>query len=250
MMVDSAARAHGIVRAIAAFVAGYVAVDLLPVVLPGTPVLKGLRVRDLADLALIFVLVALYVQLGLRARLWRSAPLRAAYAAALALMVQGHSIHLAGDAIAGASGPGAPAWLLIDFLDEHWGHTELHLSFIILAALFIGWARSVGFSSWASAAPRVERFALAFVSLAYGVLLAGDAIEGQTVLLMFPCAIALCLWGAWPFLRRGSAKAGPGPSLFRAFFAASFGVTAASILIYGLVNGGFPELSALALAVR
>ncbi len=245
------------IRGISVFVVGYALVDLVPVLLPDTPALQGLRVQDLADVLLVFLLVALYVRLGLQADLWRSWKLRGLNALALVMMVQGHAIHLAANAIAGDLGveggslgdggghPGAP-FGLIDFLDEHWGHTELHLAFLIMAALFIARARPAQDDSTVprrSPGRRVELLVAAFV---YGVLLAGDAVEGQTVPLMLPAAIALCVWGLWPYLSRGSRSAERAPvSLHRRFFAVSLGVTAASLFVFGLVMGGYPQFSAL-----
>lgn len=245
------------VRAISTFVVGYALVDLLPMLLPETPVLVGLRVGDLADVLLVFLLVALYVRLGLQAQLWRSWGLRVLNALALVMMVQGHSIHLAANAIAGYSAggdgdlaevgghTGAPGGLIY-FLDEHWGHIELHLAFLIMAALFIARARPLQRGDASPPSPLTEKLGLLVATLAYGVLLAGDAVEGQTVPLMFPAAIVLCVWGLWPYLRRDLRPAGAVPiSLQRRFFAASLGVTAASLLVYGLVMDGYPELTAL-----
>ncbi|UCC47818.1 MAG: hypothetical protein JSV41_10065 [Gemmatimonadota bacterium] len=247
----------GPIKGISVFVAGYALVDLVPVLLPDTSVLQGLRVQDLADVLLVFLLVALYVRLGLQADLWRSWSLRGLNALALVMMVQGHSIHLAANAIAGDLGvegggladggahPGA-SFGLIDFLDEHWGHTELHLAFLIMAALFIARSRPVRDDSAVprgSAGGRVELLVAAFV---YGVLLAGDAVEGQTVPLMLPAGIALCVWGLWPYLSGGSRSAERAPvSLHRRFFAVSLAVAAASLLVYGLVMRGYPQFSAL-----
>lgn len=238
------------VRGLAMFVTGYAIVDLLPVVLPGTPVFKGLRISDLADLALLFVLAALYVQLGLRANLYRSGKLRVAFATALAMMVQGHSIHRAGDAIAAASGRGDGGWALIYFLDEHWGHLELHLSFLIVAALFIGCASPASADLSGRPLSRTEMAGLRILIMIYGFLLAGDAIEGQTVQLMLPAAIALSLWGFWPYLRYIKRPTQPVVSLYRRFFASSFAVATVALVVYGLVNGGFPELTALGSAAR
>jgi len=245
------------VRAISTFVVGYAVVDLVPVLLPETPVFMGLRVGDLADVLLVFLLVALYVRLGLQAELWRSWGLRVLNALALVMMVQGHSIHLAANAIAGQSAHGNGGLAeaggytgalsgLIYFLDEHWGHIELHLAFLVMAALFIARARSLGRDHASRGSPLSEKVGLAVATLAYGVLLAGDAVEGQTVALMFPAAIALCVWGFWPYLSVRSRPAAGSPlSLYRRFFAASLAVTAASLLVYGTVMDGYPELTAL-----
>lgn len=233
-------------RRIVVFAVGYALVDLLPVLLPSQPELLGLGLKDLADAILVFVLVVLYVELAIEARLLRRPWVRAVFAVSLLLLVQGHAIHLAANAIAAASEPSASGWNLIYYLDEHWGHRELHLSFLLLAALFI-------FGSLSSAAaeqPMPDRGPLARGSvygaaLLYGLLLAGDAVEGQTVPLMLPGSAALFVSGVWPLIK--SRSRGDGPSLppHRRFFAISLGISAAALLIYGLVMGGYPELTSL-----
>ncbi|MGD2154128.1 MAG: hypothetical protein PVG79_12730 [Gemmatimonadales bacterium] len=236
-------------RGIIFFVVGYALVDLLPVILPATPVFNGLAVKDLADALLIFFLVVLYVELGLRAKIFRSLRLRAAYIFALLLMVQGHAVHFAANAITGVSADSDAGWALADFLDEHWGHVELHVAFIALAAIFIFCGRSADAAGNEPVLSRTEKAGLWLASLAYGVLLAGDAVEGQTVPLMLPCAIVLCVWGFWPFMRGWGNSVGPARiSLYRRFFATSFGITVIALVAYRLITGGFPELSALAIA--
>jgi hypothetical protein len=249
-MSESAPSYHRHVRSIAAFVVGYALVDLLPVILPKTPVFIGLRVSDVADAVLVFALAALYVQLGLRGNLWRSGTLRATYAVALAMMVQGHAIHLAGDAISSASAPADSAWDLIYFLDERWGHIELHLSFLLVAWMFIRCASPTRADVARIPLSRTEEAALLILSLTYGVLLAGDAVEGQTWALMLPAAVLLGSWGFLPYFLNVAKSRQPVVSLYRRFFAASFVVTAVSLIVYGVVAGGFPELSALGEVAR
>jgi len=234
-------------RGIIFFVVGYALVDLLPVILPATPVFNGLAVKDLADALLIFFLIVLYVELGLRAKIFRSLRLRAVYIFALLLMVQGHAVHFAANAITEVSDRADAGWALADFLDEHWGHVELHTAFILLAAIFIFCGRSADAAGDEPVLSRTEKAGLWLASLAYGVLLAGDAVEGQTVPLMLPCAIVLCVWGFWPLVRGwGNSVAAGRISLYRRFFATSFGITVIALVIYRLITGGFPELSALA----
>ncbi len=227
------------VRGVAVFVLGYALVDLLPIVLPGQPRILGLPLRDAADAALVFLLVFLYVELANHARVMQRRWARAVLALALLLMVQGHAIHLAANAIAAAVDPEAEGWTLIYFLDEHWGHTELHFSFLLLAALFIGRASGEGDVDWLSRADKVSLWVLAVV---YGVLLAGAAVEGQTVLpLMLPCGLLLGIWGLWPFLVRP--REGLTLPIHRFFFSASLGVMAVALIVYGAARPGFPQLS-------
>ncbi len=231
-------------RGIIIFAFGYALVDLLPVLLPGSVLIGELALPDAADAALIFVLVILYVELGSQANLYRSLTLRVAYTGALLVMVQGHAVHFAANAITRVGEPGAPGWSLAYFLDEHWGHVELHAAFLVLGGIFIGCGRSAAGDGNEVVVPRLERLALWVATLLYGLLLAGDSVEGQTVPLMLPAALLLCAWGFAPLLKGWIASGGPVLSLYRRFFAASFGVAAAALVVYGLMMGGFPELSA------
>ncbi|MEE9246929.1 MAG: hypothetical protein V3U63_12085 [Gemmatimonadota bacterium] len=237
---------QGAVAGVGLFVIGYVVVDLLPVVLPSSPGLFGLRLNDVLDALFVFVLVGLYVRLGMDANLWRTPVLRVAYATALILLIQGHAVHFAANAIVEARGPTAQARDLAFFLDEHWGHTELHLAFILLAALFIAYGRSSDVEGPAPNLSRAERVVLYLATVTYGLILAADAIEGQTVLIMLPSGIGLFLWAFLPRLRFAwkpsrAAKI----SVYRYFFAASFGIAAVALVIYGVVMRGFPEISTL-----
>lgn len=231
---------RGGVRGIAIFVLGYGLVDLLPLVLPEHPRLVDLPFRDAADAALIFLLVFLYVELATHAQLLQKRWARAVFALALLLMVQGHAIHLAANAIAAASEAGSRGWELIYFLDEHWGHTELHFAFLLLAALFIGRANPV--RSGGPLSP-VENIGVWVLAAVYGLLLAGDAIEGQTVPLMLSGAVLLSVWGLWPYVGRGRTEPERSLPAHRQFFAASLGVTVIALLIYGAMFRGFPQFS-------
>lgn len=231
---------RGGVRGIAIFVLGYGLVDLLPLVLPEHPRLVDLPFRDAADAALIFLLVFLYVELATHAQLLQKRWARAVFALALLLMVQGHAIHLAANAIAAASEAGSRGWALIYFLDEHWGHTELHFAFLLLAALFIGRANPV--RSGGPLLP-VEKIGVWVLAAVYGLLLAGDAIEGQTVPLMLSGAVLLSVWGLWPYVGRGRTEPERSLPAHRQFFAASLGVTVIALLIYGAMFRGFPQFS-------
>ncbi len=228
-------------RGIALFVLGYGLVDLLPIILPEQPGVFDLPFRDAADAALIFLLVFLYVELATHAQLLHKRWARAVFALALLLMVQGHAIHLAANAIAAASEAGSSGWSLIYFLDEHWGHTELHFAYLLLAALFIGRSDPVRSRGPLS---RMENVGLWVLAAVYGLLLAGGAIEGQTVPMMLPGGVLLSAWGLWPFLTRRVKGTDRGTlAAHRRFFAASLGVTALAVAIYGLLFPGFPQFS-------
>src|SRR3989304_726781 len=109
---------------VGAFLGVYALFDVLPIVLPKTDVVRGLRWGDLVDAPLLFLLAAAYVLLGRQAGLWRSNVRRAANAVALVVLIQGQGIHLAANAISAYLDPSSPGWRPAYFLDEHWGHTE------------------------------------------------------------------------------------------------------------------------------
>lgn len=233
----SGAGFNSVVGGIALFAGGYALIDLLPVLLPESQAVLGLRWGDLADAALVFALGALYIRLAMQADLWRTPLMSVFNALAFILLVQGHSIHLTANAIAAVTDTTSPSWSLVNLLDEHWGHVELHLAFIMFAAFFIANALDPPHSA-ARSLSTPEKIGLAVSILTYGTLLAGDAIEGQTVALMLPAGIILAAWGLVLGARRAR-------SLHRLFFAASFGVATVALVIYGLANAGYPQLSSL-----
>jgi hypothetical protein len=236
------------VRALAVFLTGYAFVDLLPVALSDKAAFFSLSVGDVADFFLLFVLVALYLWLGWRAGVWRSARYAVLGIVALVMMVQGHSIHLAANAIAAAGTETDAAWSLTYFLDERWGHAELHLSFLLLAGLFIAGAGVPESDAAGVRTSRIDGLGLAVLAVVYGLILAGDAVEGQTVPLVLPAAVGLFVWGGRLYVVNKSGNPRPAASLspYRRFFALALAVTTVALLVYGLVFGGFPQLSAMA----
>ena len=215
-------------RLIFAYVLGFTIFDLIPIPLSDLDAFEGLSFGDLIDAPLIILPAALLLRMALDADLWRTAGLRAAVLLALLLFAQGHAIHLAANAIAHSLAESDAAWEPAYFLDEHVGHYELHLALLGLAALFICSGRPSRLSGSREAA------LLALLIAGYGSLQAAGAIEGQTVPLVLPAAIALSLAGGWAAVRRRSEYA--------TFFAASYAVCALVLVIYGAVNKGWPEI--------
>ena len=212
---------------IGAFLGVYALFDVLPIILPKSDVIHGLRWGDLVDAPLAFLLVAAYVLLGLQAGLWRSNRLRVVNAVALVLLVQGHGIHLAANTISAYLDPSSPGWRPAYFLDEHWGHLELQLGILLAALIFIVAARNN-----AETLSPLTRIPLVLLACTYGLFLTADAIEGQTVPLMVPAGVTLALVGFLP--RRPF-------SVYRSFFASAFATTVLALAAYGLWHGGFPE---------
>jgi len=210
------------------FLGIYAAFDILPIVLPKEDVLQGVRWGDLADAPLLFGLLCAWIVLGLQAGLWRNTPLRLANAFALALLIQGHGIHLAANTISAYLDASSAGWRPAYFLDEHWGHTELHLGILLEAAIFVVAAKqTLGLRSG-------QRALLLLLAGVFGLFLTADAIEGQTVPLMLPAGIVLA---ALLVLRKGR-----GAAIHSTFFATAGVTLVLALLGYGAWHGGtFPE---------
>ena len=226
--------AAGDIAWLALFAAGYALFDGLPVVLSGDSFIADMSWGDLVDAPLVFLPVALYVALGRRFDLWRSDRLRLLGGAALVLLVQGQGVHLAANTIAGVSDRSQQSWPITDFLDEHWGHVEVHGASILLALLLLVAGRATGDLRGASASARLVLFAATAV---YGLFLAADAIEGQTAPLILPAGAIL---GAVA-VRVSRA----GLAAHRVFLGGAYGLAVVLRAVYGLVTGGFPELPGL-----
>ena len=214
---------------IAAFLAVYALFDVLPIVLPKQDVVEGLRWGDLIDVPLVFLLVGAYVLLGLEAGLWRTTLLKLASAFSLVVLVQGHGIHMAANTISAYLDTSSSAWRPAYFLDERWGHAEIHTGLILQALLFIAASRPTAGPARLSSAAKPVLLSLATV---YGLFLTADAIEGQSVALMLPAGVVLASIG---FAKRGDS------SLYRIFFASAFAVAVLALAAYWLWHGGFPE---------
>ena len=226
---DSAVSALRALLLIAAFLAVYALFDVLPIVLPKEDVVEGMRWGDLIDVPLVFLLVGAYVLLGLEAGLWRTNLLKLASAFSLVVLVQGHGIHLAANTISAYLDASSSGWRPAYFLDEHWGHAEIHTGLILQALLFIAASRPTTGPTWLSSAANPVLLSLATF---YGLFLTADAIEGQSVALMLPAGVVLASIG---FAKRGDS------SLYRTFFASAFAVAVLALAGYWLWHGGFPE---------
>ena len=212
------------------FLGVYALFDVVPVVLPKSDVVRGLRWGDIADAPLLFLLVTAYVLLGLQAGLWRSNALKFANGFAVVVLIQGHGIHMAANAISASLDASSPGWRPAYVMDEHWGHTELQSGMALEAVIFIAAADN---GTEAGRLAPTSRILLALFAFAYGLFLTADAIEGQTVPLVIPAAVVLTLVA---FSRRGRPL-----SLYRSFFVSAFATAVVVLTAYGLWHGGFPE---------
>ena len=150
--------------------------------------------------------------------------------------INGQGMNLSANAIARHlhGMEGTPIYWLDYFFDEHLGHIFWHsgmlgisISLLILAASLqtipISWPTLAG-------AP--------FYSFAYFT----DAVEGQTVVLLFPSAI-LIIGGIVLHLKKQPNSLKRNPVML--FFLVGYVIAVALFLIWWIWQGGFPEFSAL-----
>lgn len=162
-----------------------------------------------------------------------------------ALWVEGHGMHLSAnsihnlmDALAknpSTSSPGTDIYKLTYFFDEDLGHWVWHLGLIGLGALLI-------YHEWRHPVDALTDWRLALSGgVVYGLLLFAVYVEGQTVVLGLPFAIAVALFG-W-FSQR--AKLNHRPVL--AFFFVACAVATMLFLVWGICFRGFPQFSDIGL---
>ncbi len=214
-------------RLILTYALGFALFILLPVALSEADTFKGLTWGDIVDAPIVILPVALLFRMALDANLGRATGLRVSVLLALLLFLQGHAIHLAANAISHSLGTADAAWEPAYFLDENVGHYELQLSLISLAGLFIWYGRPSPLTL-----PELPLLALAIAG--YGSLSAADAIEGQTVPFVLPASLALALIGTRIAVRHRDE--------YVVFFTGSYAVCFLGLVVYGAINGGWPEI--------
>jgi hypothetical protein len=217
-------------RLIFAYAIAFAIFDLVPIPLSDVATFKGLSVGDLVDLPLVLLPIALLLRMAQDADLLRTTFLRVVFFLALFLFVQGHAIHLAANAIAHSLVESDAAWEPAYFLDEHLGHYELHIAWLVLATLFV-W-----FTQRSQVAGPSEPGLLTFTVVGYGALLAASAIEGQTVPLVLPASIAIAGFGVW------MAASSQRWAEYRTFFSTAYAVCFVVLAVYGILNRGWPEI--------
>ncbi len=219
------------------FVAGYALFDLLPVVLTPDLGWHGLRIGDVVDAPLVSLPVVGYVILGQLVGAWKDPRASLLIGVLLIVFVQGHAVHLAANAIAAADTPSSSTWATSYFLDEHWGHTELHLAIVLLAVVFVVVDRRPMQLSDG------QRDILVAFAAVYGLLLAADAIEGQTVPVMLPAGVVL----TGIVVLTSKLQQPVRVAVMSWFFGTASIVMTLSLLAYGAANRGYPELLGLPL---
>lgn len=196
--------------------------------------------QDALDLLTPLVLIPLYWFLfKSAARVESNATEDLAFMLFAAIWVLGHGMHLAANSVNNLAGSLAEKGgiditntdlhTLIYFYDEHLSHYVWHLGIVGLAALLIyhEWRRPAGITTlW---------WAIGLAGFIYGLTFSIIVLEGQTVPLGFPFAVAISImtliWGRQRLEKQ--------PLL--AFFFVAFLVAALLFTGWGLYWGGFPE---------
>jgi len=152
------------------------------------------------------------------------------------LYVNGQGMNLSANAIARhlSAMKGSPLYWLDYFFDETLGHIFWHSGMvgISVALLLVAANLPSAIITW-------QIFAGAlFYSFAYFT----DAVEGQTVPLLFPGAVVI-LGGILYYQKKTSRKFSQNPVMF--FFLASYVLAILLFLIWWIWQGGFPQFSEL-----
>jgi hypothetical protein len=142
-----------------------------------------------------------------------------------ALWVEGHSLHLAANAIRNHPLAGAEAVELAYFLDEQLGHWILHFAILGLS----------GFVAWRSLrAPAVDgastSWSIAAAAAVYGFAFFLAVVEGQTAFFAVPAMLLITLGAWWAMRRRGALAAGA------VFVAYGYAATLVLLVVWAALN--------------
>jgi len=201
----------------------------------------GVTFGDWIDALGAFAAIALYASIasGLAARWQRPVPAFLQVAAAAYAM--GRGIHLAANSIhdmIDRTG-GADPWGLVYFWDEHASHYMVDAARISLALGLVSLELRPQSGDGAEDAwgGRGGRAALLVGAIAYGFTYFASAVEGQTVPLALPYAVAFAVWGTGG----GGRVRAPGPT--RIFFTVAALTSLVFFAIWGIWQHGFPEFT-------
>jgi len=154
--------------------------------------------------------------------------------------VEGHGMHLSANAIARhlTEMKDTPAFALTYLFDETLGHILWDSGIVILSVGLI----IIGFHVVPNKASRPKILRIAVASLFYGFTYFVNAVEGQTVIFMFPLAIVVPVGICW-LARRRHIGLLRNPVL--SFFLFNHLLASCLFLLWGIWHGGFPEFSKL-----
>ncbi len=156
------------------------------------------------------------------------------------MFVEGHGIHLAGNAIGRYLSPDiSPAlYGLVYFFDEIWGHILWDGGLLLFSIGMILMAREVEFHSRSL----IDVVWTALAGQWYGFTFFVNAVEGQTVFFTFPLAILIPVY-VWQSVVRKRRSLFRNPVL--TFFVIAYLVADLLFVIWYLWHRGFPEFSEL-----
>lgn len=215
---------------------------------PSLELRAGLGMGETFDLFAPVVLALFYYGLFIRVTAWatRGALLASVpFLLALVVMVEGHGMHLAANAISHfvSQADGSPAFATAYFYDEVLSHYLWHGGSLALAVILMGqsWRGGMLSRPGSLGTRAMSAAALGFAAIVYGLTVAIMAIEGQTVLLNLPAAVLISVvYGALRW-RCGQVS----DALVLRFFAVGYAVAATALVAWGVYFGGFPQFSEL-----
>jgi hypothetical protein len=149
-------------------------------------------------------------------------------------------MHLSANAIARhlSDARDTPVYSLTYFFDEVLGHILWDSGIVVLSLGLIVMGLHIGHGI----ADRPRVLLMGIASLVYGFTYFVNAVEGQTVVFMFPLAIAIPVTILCAARRQG-VRLFRNPVLFFFFFNHVFAVCL--FLVWGVWHGGFPQFSEL-----
>ena len=222
-------------RSLLVFSVAFTFFQLSPAYLPySAPPHDLLRVGDLLDLCTPLVLLPLYaLLLWHRHGGWPGWPKMILFLVLLAAWGEGHSLHLAANALGHLIVPQAssPAWRLDYFLDEHLSHIIWHSAIILLSLVLLN--GPLGDT-------KVPTLASASFGLPYGFSFFAITVEGQTPAIGILAALSILVWlGSRWKNRKGDALS--------VFFASGYLLALLLYFVWYLMQGGLPQFSEVGL---
>ncbi len=193
-----------------------------------------LRVGDLLDMLTPLALLPLYaLLLYQRHGAWPRWPKMILFLVLSALWVEGHSMHLAANALGHLldARPLTAAYRLDYFLDEHLSHVLWHAAIILLAVLLLVQAKREEVDSPVSCIVGAVPYGFSYFAI---------TVEGQTAALGILAAFALSGWIASSFKERKK-------DAYSVFFLSAHLLALALYLLWYLMHGGLPQFSEVGL---
>ena len=222
-------------RSLLLFSLAFALFQLGPAYLPYSAPPQGLlRVGDLLDLLTPLVLLPLYASLlWHRHGGWPGWPKMILFLVLIAAWVEGHSLHLAANALGHliVQQASSPAWRLDYFLDEHLSHVIWHSAIVLLSLVLLNGPLTNA---------RVPALVSASFGLPYGFCFFAITVEGQTPAIGILAALSISIWLGSRFRERKE-------DAMSVFFASGYLFALVLYLVWYLMQGGLPQFSEVGL---